>query len=119
MAIFFREPKDKMDSGSSSSQSKVNLLIGLGIVGIYAGIAYLMFMKKPASLGDVLRATDFSNPEECKSIFNKVLSSTNTCGPYASTAFCDACADPSKLSPAMQSMCAEPSTVAMCKAAKK
>ncbi len=103
-------------ASSSDSQSKINLLIGLGIVGIYAGIAYLMFMKKPATLGDVLRATDFSNPEECKGIFNKVLQSTNTCGPYASAAFCKACADPSTLSPAMKSLCAEPSTVAMCKA---
>ena len=92
-----------------------NIAIIVGIVGIYGFIAYLFFFKKPPTLADVLKATDFGSTDECSTIFSQFAAAANSCGGQATTAFCQACGSPN-LSPGARALCSDPSAVALCRA---
>lgn len=93
----------------------VDIGIIVGMVGIYGFIAYLYFFKRPPTLADVLKATDFGSADECTNIFSQFAAAANGCGNQATTAFCQACGS-SNLSPGARAMCSDPSAVALCRA---
>ena len=81
-----------VDSSSGISQSTLNWVIGLGIVGAYAILLYV-HMHKPqkVTLADVLNNTDFNSADQCNTIFNRLMTSAQGCSDYAGASLCKAC----------------------------
>lgn len=105
-----------VESAPSSSLGLANIAIIVGIVGIYGFITYLFFFKKPPTLADVLKATDFGSVDECSGIFSQFAKAANGgCGATATNAFCDACSKPG-LSAGARALCSDSSAVALCRA---
>ncbi len=97
-----------------TSQTTINVAIGFFIAGLYAFIIY-MFIKKPPTLSEVLKATDFGSAKECSDIFTNLVTSAQSCTNYATQAYCQACKQ-NPVPASLQSACASPALQGLCSA---
>ncbi len=67
-------------------------MIGASIAGLYVFLLFILLRKpRKVSLADVLKATDFNNPEQCTTIFDRLLTASDGCMAYAGQSLCTAC----------------------------
>lgn len=97
---------------NSISQDTYNKIFTVGIVLIFSMLAYLS-LRRPPTINDVLRNTNFYNKEECDAFVKGMIASVSPCTTTARNQICRMCKDgtiPNELKP----ICSHPSMIGAC-----
>ena len=95
-----------------SSQSTYNMIF-IASIGVLSIWIFMLYIKAPPTITDVIKNTNFENRDECNALVNGLLLAMRPCGNTALKGVCDICRS-GNVPDNMKPICSSPTIVGAC-----